>query len=376
MTTASPMTTAPKLPSGVSVEPLSASLLFSAKRAYTVRRIDVDGACFLQQGADVKPRSGDVVLARVVEFGQHTGLHTREGRRATLFRNDLIVVAYGDRYAPDQFEALVPPDLAPCHLVAAGGLASRVVHAHAKMRKPTVIEPLGLLLDASGERINLRRGTLPGPSPTVVAGSRPGVLAVFGSSMNAGKTTAVGCLVRGLANAGLRVGAAKVTGTGAGGDPSFMRDAGASEVLDFVDAGYPSTYRVSHSEILLITAKLVGELTRRGCDAIVLEVADGIFQQETAALLESNEFRSWIDGVLFAAGDALGAQAGVTALRAADLPLVGLAGLLSASPLAAREAEAATGMPVLTRDALCDSALAQGLLDAASSSAWFARQAV
>jgi hypothetical protein len=38
---------------------------------------------------------------------------------------DAIIVAYGHRYAPDQFEAYVPEDLGPCHLVAGGGVAAR-----------------------------------------------------------------------------------------------------------------------------------------------------------------------------------------------------------------------------------------------------------
>ena len=44
------------------------------------------------------------------------------------------------------------------------------------------------------------------------------VLIVAGTAMNAGKTTAAARLIKGLQRAGLRVGAAKVTGTGAGGD--------------------------------------------------------------------------------------------------------------------------------------------------------------
>ena len=34
-----------------------------------------------------------------------------------------IMVAYGNRYAPDQFEAELPKTMASCHLAAAGGVA-------------------------------------------------------------------------------------------------------------------------------------------------------------------------------------------------------------------------------------------------------------
>ena len=48
-------------------------------------------------------------------------------------------------------------------------------------------------------------------------------------------------MVKGLTGAGYRVGAAKVTGTGAGGDLWLMRDHGAYEALDFTDAGMATT---------------------------------------------------------------------------------------------------------------------------------------
>ena len=83
-------------------------------------------------------------------------------------------------------------------------------------------------------------------------------------------------------------------------------------------------------------------------DAIVLEVADGLLQKETAALLRSVEFHSVVNVVVFAAGDALSAESGVRWLHAEQLPVRVLGGLMSASPLAMAEAEAATGLPVLT----------------------------
>ncbi|MEO0973407.1 MAG: hypothetical protein AAFX85_09960, partial [Pseudomonadota bacterium] len=342
-------------------------LLSRAKRAYSTRRVNLDQPSSLLQGADVVPQRGDLVLARIAKLSQHGRLHLVDGRPATLFKDDTVIVAYGDRYAPDQFEALLPESLETCHLAAGGGLAAKVVHQHARMKSPTVLEPLGILVDTKGTRINLRDYALPAPTPTR---SKPPTFAVFGSSMNAGKTTTVGCLIRGLSNAGLRVGAAKVTGTGAGGDPSFMRDAGAAVVLDFVDAGYASTYRLDHKAILDVHARLVGELATHRVDALVLEIADGIFQKETAALLRCPQFKRQIDGVLFAAGDALGAKAGIQAMREHDLPLAGLSGVLSASPLAAREAEAVIGLPVLTRDQLCSATTAEGLFNDVRAAAW------
>jgi len=226
--------------SRVTLVPVSQSQLESAKRAYTTRRCDFGDVRYLLT-AGTAPQAGDVVLARVEEIGQHSGLHAVSGRRSTLFVGDEIIVAFGNRYAPDQFEAVVPTDLGPCQLAAGGGVAARVVASHVKMRKATQLRPLGLLADANGRPLNLQHYSLP-----CVEGRprRPVTIAVVGTSMNSGKTTTAAHLVRGLRAAGLAVSAAKVTGTGAGGDPWLMRDAGAAQVLDFTDAGHASTYKL------------------------------------------------------------------------------------------------------------------------------------
>jgi hypothetical protein len=179
-------------------------------------------------------------------------------------------------------------------------------------------------------------------------------IAVVGAAMNAGKTTTAAQLVRGLARAGLQVGAAKVTGTGAGGDLWMLTDAGASPVLDFTCAGLPSTYRVGTGEVLRTFTELTDRLAAEGCDTVVLEVADGIYQEETAVLLQSPTFATRVDALLFAASDALGACAGVGWLRDRGLLPLAVSGVVSSSPLASREAESATGLPVWTTTQLAD----------------------
>ena len=169
--------------------------------------------------------------------------------------------------------------------------------------------------------------------------------------MNAGKTTTAANLIKGLVKANVKVGAAKVTGTGAGGDRWTLVDAGASPALDFTDAGYASTYRVPPLQVENILIQLCSHLTVEGVEFIVLEIADGLFQEETGRLLASPAFAALVDGIVFAAGDALGALAGVEWLRRRHLPVLAVSGLLTASPLASREA-AATGLPVISQSRL------------------------
>ena len=96
--------------------------LKQAKWAYTTRRINQDRLFQLLSGA-VIPEAGDLVLARVEELGRHKRLELVSSRRATMFEGDEIVIVYGNRYAPDQFEGIVPDHLGRCRLVAAGGVA-------------------------------------------------------------------------------------------------------------------------------------------------------------------------------------------------------------------------------------------------------------
>lgn len=179
--------------------------------------------------------------------------------------------------------------------------------------------------------------------------------------MNSGKTTTASSLVHGLARAGLKVGAAKVTGTGSGGDLWSLADAGAHRVLDFTDMGHATTADLDGLEVERVALTIVDHLSNLDVDIIILEVADGVLQKETAHLLSSGRFKSRLDGTIFAACDAMGAAAGTQWLRQTGLPVLAVSGLVTASPLAARETEMATGLPVLGIAALMDPLLAPKL---------------
>jgi len=170
--------------------------------------------------------------------------------------------------------------------------------------------------------------------------------------MDSGKTTAAGALIRGLTRAGLRVSAGKVTGTGAGRDSWLFADSGAVEVLDFTDFGYPSTYRATFAELRGLFVGLIDALARRSPDVIVLEVADGVLHTETAGLLAEPTFRDYVQAVVFTAVDAVGAFAGARLLGELGIRVAALSGVVTSSPLASREAEAATSTPVVVTDQL------------------------
>lgn len=331
-------------------------LLDSAKWAFTTRRVPREAINALDPRVHLA-RPGDLVLAEVLRIGQHRNIQMAQGRAATLYPGDRVVVVLGDRYAPDQFHATATITGDTADLVAGGGIVGRVEAAHAKMDMPTQLRPLALLVDPTGGPANVATYALPHRAMD----PRPTVLGVFGASMNAGKTTATACLAHGLMRSGLAVAAIKATGTGAFGDYHTFADAGVP-TLDFTDVGMATTYRMPMARIEEGFASLVAHCASAGTEVIVCEIADGVFQQETRAILQGGAIRERLDGILFAAPDALSALGGVLLLERLGLSPFALAGMVSLSPLATAEAEAATGLPVLTREKLCDPATVRDLV--------------
>ncbi len=257
-------------------------------------------------------------------------------------------------------------------MVAAGGIAALARSWHDKIDAPTAIQPIGILGGSSGQRLNLADFAIDHEA----SGAIPPMIVIYGTSMNAGKTTTAASLVRGLARAGFVVGAAKVTGTGAGNDLWSMSDAGAVAALDFTDAGFATTYLAPLDAIIAGAKKLLRSLGASGAEIAVVEVADGLFQQETAALAASAEFSDVTAGVLFAAGDSMGAVAGAEHLRSLGHHVLALSGVMTRSPLARDEATVG-GAPVYGVAELTDPEIASQIVAhvAAPRSAAAARRA-
>lgn len=343
------------------VIPLPRGRMSVAKRAFTTRRVDLDLAVGLITAA--APRAGDILLAQVVRIGQHQRLEDPHGRRSAMYEGDHIIVAYGDRYAPDQFEAHVPETLGACDLVAGGGVASGVIAKSDKVRAATRIQPVGILTDGTGRRLNTADFAVPVQQDAENSKAKTHkIIAVVGSSMNAGKTTAMAALVQGERRAGRRVAALKITGTGSGGDMWSYHDAGANICLDFTDAGHATTHRLTDDERIDILERLVARArSMPDLDTIVIEVADGLLFGETERLVLDPAFRSTVDAVVYAAADAMGALSGAEWLLQNGLPLRALSGAFTASPIGIAEVASRSSLPVLQREALIDGAFAQFL---------------
>ena len=183
--------------------------------------------------------TGDFVVGRI--SGERNRLYhceTKTGRMADMVRDDLMVGALGRRAATlegvGDWQA-TGPELELEALTSAGLLG-----------KSTSISPmfpslmrmryLGHVMRA-GEKVRMEDFVVPEePRQLDIP-----VILLIGTSMSSGKTTSGRLIIRALKYMGIDVAAAKLTGSCRYRDILQFRDAGASYVVDFVDAGLPST---------------------------------------------------------------------------------------------------------------------------------------
>lgn len=298
---------------------------------------------------------GDLVLAEVTQIGNHKRLQLADGRFSPLWPGDRIVVACADRFAVDQFHGLARLSADGADLLAGGGVVGEIQSRNDRVSRGTRLAVLGRLTDSAGAVINVSRYGL-----ASVPKARPRhVIAVLGTGMNAGKTAAAAGLINGFSRLGRRVAAIKLTGTGSFGDVHEYEAAGAAQVLDFAHAGMASTYRQPVERLVDAADVLLSHAA--SCDVAVVELADGVSQVETAALLSRPDFVARFDGVILAAPEALAARGALSWLAERGLAPLALSGVISRAPLAAEEAVAATGLPVLDRAVLADPATASAI---------------
>ncbi len=290
-----------------------------------------------------KPAFGDLALVRVVNIGGLVNLEQEHGQRFPLFVGTEFIGVFANRYAPDQYEGIVAESLnnPVIELLNPGGTIGTVLTRNTTISESTKIEVLAFLQDANGKIINTLDYGLPVPAHLKKHPQEDKTLIVItGASMNAGKTHTAKMIVHGLTQAGKRVVAGKITGTAAKKDILLMQAAGAETVVDFVNFGFPSTYKISEDQLTDLFWRMYNHLNAQ-CPKggyIVLEIADGVLEEEAYTLLNSFEITEMIDYLVFSARDALSAFAGIClAKEQFDMEISAVSGPIANSPLAVRE---------------------------------------
>lgn len=301
------------------------------------------------------PQFGDVALFEVMEIGKHKTIQSETKRNVTILQGDLILAAFANRYATSQFEGYVPDQPTEIlDILGAGGAIGLVHSKNASFEdiEPTKLRLVGYAKDAQGAVMNtlyhnkqksLFRGEVPNNAKIILS---------IGSTMDSGKTTTAAFLARGLKHTDKKIAFIKLTGTCYTKDKDLVYDCGADVAIDFVDAGFPSTYMVEEVELLHLYQTLLDQLIPENPDYIVMEIADGLVQRETEFLLRNDAFMHTIHKVVFSGGDSLAAFWGVTFLEQLGHRPSVIAGKFTMSPLLIREVKDRLDIPVLTLDEL------------------------
>jgi hypothetical protein len=326
-----------KVSSSFNQQPHIPSLRFSTA-ASSVPKTAVHATAPLQT-----PVFGDMALVRVVSLGGHANLEEQFGQRFPLFVGSEFVAVFANRYAPDQYEGIVPTSLDNpiIDLFNGGGTIGTVINRNTTIGEPTKVEVIALFKDAQGKIINTLDYSIPSPAKLKDRKQEDKTLIVItGSSMNAGKSHTAKMIIYGLTQAGQNVVAGKITGTASKKDILLMEAAGAKTVVDFTSFGFPSTYKISEDQLTNLYWRMYTHLSAQ-CPKggfIVLEIADGILEEEAYTLLSSFEITETFDHLIFSARDALSAFAGVCMVKEQfDMDITAVSGPIANSPLAIRE---------------------------------------
>jgi len=297
---------------------------------------------------DKPPQAGDLVYGTIDSIGQHSSLENASGRIHMIHDGTKAIFVFGNRYAPDFYEGLVPSEMTDeVNLLARSGVVGIVKTKNSMIKDPTKVKISGYVCDEKGDVLNTRDFPIIKPRNTIKKEPRSRMILVCGTSMNSGKSMAAAACCWALTAIGYNVRASKVTGTASLKDILLMNDAGANRYADFTYLGYPSTYLLAKQELLGIFNQLDLKYANNPKNFWVVELADGVIQRETAMLLGSPEVVSRIHRLIFCASDAFGAIGGLRTLKEKfNLIPDAVSGICSSSPLHTRELSEFTNIPV------------------------------
>lgn len=183
--------------------------------------------------------TGDFVVGRI--SGEHNRLYrceTKTGRMTDMVRGDLFVGALGRRAATLEGVGDWRETGADLQLEAltSAGLLGKCTSVSPMFPDLMCMQYEGHAV-RNGRKVMMKDFVVPA-APRAL--DIPVVL-LIGTSMSSGKTSSGRLIIRALKYMGLNVAAAKLTGSARYRDILQFRDAGAAYVVDFVDAGLPST---------------------------------------------------------------------------------------------------------------------------------------
>ncbi len=231
-------------------------------------------ADFKQDDIDIKPldrkkwQQGQYVACRVARPPGTMGVELKSGRMAEVAEGDILIGAFGDRFATleatGSWEEI--SDDNKMQLLTSAGIFGQVTSISSFIPRLIELDYVGHVY-RNNQWISMTDFRKTEKLPRF---DTP-VIMINGTSMSAGKTTAAKIVIRLLRLAGLRVIGAKLTGAGRYRDTLGMHDSGAEYVIDFVDAGLPSTV-VAANDYIKALKFMLGNIQKQNADIVVIEI--------------------------------------------------------------------------------------------------------
>lgn len=266
-------------------------------------------------GDEIPAEPGTVVAARVLNAKtSYNTLEDVHGRMVTLHPGDVLAGALGHRDALYGYSGRVPSKVAVgdrLQILNLGGVIGAGAERTHSQGDPFQVEVLGSVLEFPyldnrvGVPANIARVALPAESLPPSGAGLPPIVALVGTCMDAGKTTAASVLIGDLVRRGMRVAAGKLTGVSLRRDVLAMQDSGAEPVAVFTDFGVVTT---NEQNAVAAAHSLVAHLAEDEPDLLVLELGDGLMgTYGVHALLSDAAIAGAIQSVVLCAQDPVGA---------------------------------------------------------------------
>jgi hypothetical protein len=270
---------------------------------------------------EIPSEEGVVIVAEILNNkSTYNTLELTSGRMAKVARGDVVVGALGPRKALFGYSGHVPESLKPgdvIQMLNIGGVMGVCDSATPDKGKPFDCRVLGVVLQFPylGERIGVpaRVGFRRLNYDAALDARGVPVVALAGTCMEAGKTAAAAAIISRMRHRGLVVDAFKATGVSLRRDIMAFEDAGARKSMIFTDLGVVTT---SPRTGPALTRTMLTELAAGKPDVIVFELGDGLLgTYGVDAILNGEDIRRAITGLVLSANDPVAAWGGVQLLR-------------------------------------------------------------
>ncbi len=265
--------------------------------------------------------AGSVVVCEVVSIGAHKEVEDLAGQNITIKPGDRIIGVMGNRHSTTSMYGGIPasgiklPTGEQFALLSSGGVIGRCDSSPSYLGKPTELHIIGLAY-YKGECLEIRPQitaeylTIPCP-----------LILIAGTTAGTGKTKFAMKLIHFISH-DLRqvVVATKLAGAGNLDDLLKLREAGAQDVFDFVQAGLVTTYEMPGDDVVKVAKGVLNRLSREKPDYIVAELGGDISGANVPALLADKDIQGVADALILVPSDMFAAQAALSYLDRQTFP--------------------------------------------------------